>query len=170
LKDLVFETERLLVRHWRDADLPGIEAVYGNAEAMRWVGDGQPISKAQCIQWLEVTRANYQQRGYGMFAVELRVAPGLIGCCGIVHPGGQEEPEIKYAYLPAYWGMGIATEAARGMLEYAVSQHKLDYLIATTAPENTASHRVLLKAGMHYGELKTDADGLQTQVFEYLAK
>ena len=165
--DIVFETERLVVRRWRDSDLPDILAVYGDAEAMKWVGDGEPITEEEGREWLVVTRRNYEKRGYGMFAIEFRSEPGVIGFCGIVHPGGQEEAEVKYAYLRSVWGQGIATEALCSLISYGVTTHGLSRLIATTAPENTASHAVLVKAGMSRGELRADEDGSFTQFFEY---
>lgn len=167
--DAVFETERLVVRRWRDSDLPDLMAVYGDAEAMKWVGDGQPITEEQCREWIVVTRRNYEKRGYGMFAVEFKSGPGVIGFCGIVHPGGQEEAEVKYAYLRSVWGQGIATEVLGGLINYGVSAHGLSRMIATTAPENTASHAVLGKAGMRRGRLRADEDGGFTQLFEYEA-
>lgn len=164
-----FETERLLVRRWRDSDLPALLAVYGNAEAMRWVGDSRAITHEECVQWLAVTRSNYEKRGYGMFAIEERFSPGAVGFCGIVHPGGQPEPEVKYALLRSHWGRGLATEAVSGLIAYGARTHKLAFIIATTAPRNTASHRVLLKAGMQRGELRTNDDGTHTQLFHWHA-
>ena len=169
MTDLVFATERLLVRRWRESDLADLMAVYGDADAMRWVGDGEPITEDECRHWLEVTSANYEQRGYGMFAVELKSRSGVVGFCGIVHPGDQREAEVKYAYARAAWGQGIATEALAGLVRYGVQEHGIRYMIATTAPENIASHRVLEKAGMSRGELRAEDDGSYTQVFEYTA-
>lgn len=169
LIDIVFETERLVVRRWRDSDLPSLMAVYCDEDAMKWVGEGRPITEEKCAEWLIVTNQNYAKRGYGMFAVELKSAPGVIGFCGIVHPGGQEEAESKYAYQRRFWGQGIASEALVGLIDYGVKAHGIRRMIATTAPENTASHRVLVKAGMCRGELRSNDDGSSTQVFEYTA-
>lgn len=162
-----FQTERLLVRRWRDADLPALLAVYGDAEAMRWVGDGRAITQDECVQWLGVTRSNYEKRGYGMFAIEERDSPGAIGFCGIVHPGGQPEPEVKYALLRSRWGRGLATEAVSALIAYGTRTHGLAFMIATAASENTASHRVLLKAGMQRAELRANEDGTHTQLFHW---
>lgn len=165
----VFETKRLLVRRWRESDLPDLLAVYGDEDAMKWIGDGRPITEDECKQWLVVTRRNYEKHGYGMFAVELKSEPGVIGFCGIVHPGGHEQAEVKYAYLRRMWGQGIASEALVGLIRYGVSAHGIERMIATTAPENAASQRVLVKAGMDRGELRVNEDGSFTQVFEYTA-
>ncbi|MHC9083958.1 GNAT family N-acetyltransferase [Luteimonas sp. RIT-PG2_3] len=169
MADFAFETERLRVRRWRSSDLAALVSVYGDADAMRWVGDGQAITREQCMRWLDVTAANYERRGYGMFAVEQHATPGVIGFCGLVHPDDQPEPEIKYAFLRSHWGQGFATEAARGLMAYGASTFRMELIIATTAPANTASHRVLLKAGMTRGDLRCDEDGSQTQVFHWHA-
>lgn len=167
--DTVFETDRLVVRRWRNSDLTSLMAVYGDREAMKWVGDGQALTQALCAEWLIVTNRNYQKYGYGMFAVELKSESRVVGFCGIVHPGGQEAAECKYAYLRQFWGQGIASEALAGLIDYGVNTHGIRRMIATTAPQNIASHRVLLKSGMARGELRNNEDGSFTQVFEYTA-
>ena len=169
MPQVVFTTARLVARRWTHADIDAVEVVYGDADAMRWVGDGQPITRAECEQWMEVTFANYRTRGYGMFTLEDESSVSVIGFAGIVHPGGQSEPEIKYALLRAHWGRGVATEAAAGLLEYGATHHRLSRIIATTHPANIASHRVLLKAGMERGELRPNADGSQTLLFIWRA-
>ena len=93
----------------------------------------------------------------------------VVGFCGIVHLGGQFEAECKYAYLRQFWGHGIASEALAGLSGYGVKPHGLRRMIATTAPQNIASHRVLLKSGMARSELRNNEDDSFTQVFEYTA-
>ena len=160
----IFETERLIARRLQASDLAPLLAVYGDADAMRWVGDGEPITHEACVKWLEVTENNYRVRGYGMFALVARKTEEVLGFCGLVHPGGQPEAEIKYALKRSYWGSGLATEAAGAMLAYGATEHHLTEVIATTAPENVASHKVLLKAGMQRAELRDNEDGTFTQV------
>ncbi|MEP4485298.1 GNAT family N-acetyltransferase [Marinobacter alexandrii] len=167
MTDTLFVTENLSVRRWRDSDLAVLMSVYGDADAMKWVGDGQPISQGECEEWLVVTRKNYETRGYGMFAVEQRSTSLTIGFCGIVHPDGQEDAEVKYAYLRQFWGRGIASEALRGLITYGVNALAIGHLIATTDPQNHASHRVLTKAGFSRAELRRNEDGTDTLVFEY---
>jgi len=134
---------------------------------MRWVDDGKPLARADCVRWVDVTHRNYATRGYGMFAVVLRASGETIGFCGLVHPGGQVACELKYAFGRAHWGQGYATEAAAALLAHGAASFGVKAAIATTAPENLASHRVLLKAGMQRAELRTDDDGSQTQVFAW---
>ena len=132
---------------------------------MRWVGDGDTITREQCEKWIEVTLGNYQKRGYGMLAIEEAKSGKLIGFAGLVHPGGQVVPEVKYAFLRSHWGQGFASETVRGLIEYGRSDHSMSYIIATAAPANVASHKVLLKAGFGRGPLRQNGDGSETQVF-----
>jgi len=161
----MFETKRLLVRHVETADVDAMYAVYSDGEVMRWVGDGQPLDRGQCEQWVVVTQRNYASRGYGMSALLERRTRYVIGFCGLVHPGGQSKPEIKYALRRESWGQGFATEAVSAMLAYAASSLGIAQVIATAAPENTASHRVLRKSGMQLGELRQNEDDSLTQFF-----
>jgi len=161
----LFRTERLIARRIDARDVDAMARVYGDAEAMRWVDGGEPLPREGCVEWVAVTERNYAVRGYGMSAVVLRETGAIIGFCGIVHPGGQPEPEIKYAFLREHWGRGFATETVKGMLAWGLAAQGLARVIATTAPENKASHRVLEKAGMTDLETRTDDDGSATRVF-----
>lgn len=162
MPDVVFTTNRLVARRWRRSDAPALLAVYGDAEAMRWVGHGRALGPAECERWIDVTFANYAVRGYGMFALEEIATGVVVGFCGIVHPGGQPDPEVKYAFRRSHWGQGLATEAVSRLLRYGAECHGLRNIIATTAPENMASHRVLLKAGLERCELLDNSDGTKT--------
>ncbi|MEO0488727.1 MAG: GNAT family N-acetyltransferase [Cyanobacteria bacterium P01_A01_bin.123] len=166
----MFQTERLLVRHITDADVEAMHAVYGDAEAMKWVDDGQPLDRQGCIQWIDVTHRNYMSRGYGMSALVLKRTDAIAGFCGLVHPGRQPQVEIKYALLRAYWGQGLATEAVRGMLDYAREHLKIPRVIATIAPENKASRRVLLKVGMNHLETHRNEDETYTETLVWLVE
>ena len=138
---LLFQTQRLQVRRLASDDLDALYAVYSDAEAMRWVDDGQPISWADCVRWLEVTHRNYATYGYGMSALVLRATDAVIGFCGLVHPGGQVEAEIKYALLQPYWGQGLAGEGLEGLAQAA----------AQVGHGRLPAHRRITRAGRGEG-------------------
>jgi RimJ/RimL family protein N-acetyltransferase len=163
----LFETPRLIGRHLCMDDVDALYAVYGDPKAMRWVGDGEPLARQHCIDWVEVTEGNYATRGYGMTALVLRESGEVVGFCGLVHPGGQPECEIKYTLRRPFWGRGLATEAASAMLAYGARTHGLSRVIATIYPENTASARVLAKVGMQEVETRTGDDGTRIKVFAW---
>ena len=146
---VLFTTPRLQAQAMTDpALLPDMLAVYGHAPSMRWVGDGQPLDIAGCRAWLDVTERNFALRGYGMCALRRLDGSQVLGFAGLVHPGSQAQAEIKYALHPHQAGQGLATEAAVGLLAWGHQRFHLSEVIATTAAENTASHRVLGKAGL----------------------
>jgi [ribosomal protein S5]-alanine N-acetyltransferase len=169
MTDFLFETQRLRCRRWVTSDIEPLFAVYSDPDAMRWVGDGSPITRRECNDWLRVTAANYEKRGYGMFALEEIISGQVIGFCGLVHPGGQDEAEVKYAFLRSSWGKGLASEAITTLLSYGASQHSLTQIIATVHPDNLASQRVLAKVGLQKIEERQNEDGSVTFVYLWRA-
>jgi len=167
--EFLFATPRLFGRQIGISDLDDMLLVYGDEGAMRWVGDGTAISREDTVRWIGITEDNYRSRGYGMTALQARGTGVVVGFIGLVHPGGQSEAEIKYALKRDFWGKGLATEAVRGMLEYGHRVHRLRHVIATVDPDNLASHRVLLKAGLVKGKLEHHEDGTTTQYFDWHA-
>ncbi|MFT7676279.1 MAG: RimJ/RimL family protein N-acetyltransferase [Planctomycetota bacterium] len=161
----LFETERLACRQLSADDYDQLMAVYGDAQAMGWVGDGLVLTPEDGGRWIEVTHANYEQRGYGMSVISLRSTGQVLGFCGLVHPGGQPDVEVKYAFHRSTWGQGIATEAVRGMLDYGRGHHAMQEIIATVHPDNLASQRVLTKVGMRLAETIKQEDGSSTLLF-----
>ena len=161
----VFVSPRLRCRHWVATDRDALLRVYGDADAMRWVGDGSVLSEAEADLWLEITARNYARRGYGMFALDDRTTGELVGFIGLVHPGDQPEVEVKYALERAWWGRGVATEAVRHLLDAAASRYGVREVIATVAPEHAASQRVLAKSGMTRRADRVGADGGRTRVY-----
>ena len=169
MSSTIFKSERLICRRWVPEDFDTLFAVYSDREAMRWVGDGEPLTLDQCKEWFTVTEANYAKRGYGMFALVERETGTVVGFAGLVHPGGQKEPEVKYAFSRTHWGLGLATESIRHLLDYAASVHGMRHIIATVAPGHLASQRVLAKAGMELVRERLNDDGSTTFVFEWEA-
>lgn len=165
----LFETARLRARRLHAGDVDALHAVYGDPQVVTWVGDGEPLEREGCVRWVEVTQRNYDTRGYGMVALLARDTGAIVGFCGLVHPGGQPEAEIKYAFGRAHWGRGYATEAAAALLAWGHAAFGIAHVIATVAPDNAASQRVLEKAGMKRGRLRPNDDGSFTQIYDWHA-
>ncbi|MFK7915512.1 MAG: GNAT family N-acetyltransferase [Pseudomonadales bacterium] len=167
---VVFQTARLVCRRWLPGDADAIFTVYADPTGARWVDDGQPIAREDCDRWLNVTANNYVTRGYGMFALMSRDSTRVLGFCGLVHPGGQAEAEIKYALRSSYWGRGLATEAIAGLLGYGQEHHRLAKVIATVAAENHASRRALLKSQFRLTRETLEDDGVIVCCYEWRAQ
>jgi len=145
-----------------------MHAIYGDLETVRYVGDAELLSKESCLEWVEITDRNFERRGYGMVAFVDRASGEIVGCGGIVHPGQQEEPEVKYAFRRDQWGKGYASEAVIALVGYARGHWGVSRIIATAHPENSPSHRVLAKGGFTHAQDRVNEDGSITQVWESL--
>lgn len=163
----LFETDRIICRRLALPDVEDLHAVYSDPDAMRWVDDGQPIRRSECLRWLDVTLENYASRGYGMSTLVRREDGSVIGFCGLVHPNKQPEVEIKYALHRRFWGRGLATEAVKAMLAYARREFQISEVIATVASENMASRRVLIKAGMEVLARRSEPSDASIIVFSW---
>lgn len=162
---IVFTTARMAARLLSHDDASELLAVYGDPRTVRWIGNGTPLSLAECDRWIGITQRNYATRGYGMYALTRPTGGSVLGFVGLVHPDQQPDAELQYALHRAQWGRGLATEAAAGLLRHGVEVLGITRVVATIAPENAASRRVLDKIGMRFVEQRADADGLPTQHF-----
>ena len=141
-------------------------AIYGDPDVVKFVGDSKPLSEDMCKHWIDVTDKNFDSRGYGMVAFIERSSGELIGCGGIVHPDQQPEPELKYALRRDAWGKGFATEAVAALVKYSVQTLGIEWIIATIAPGNTLSQRVIAKVGFTHVRDRIEEDLTSTQIWE----
>ena len=73
----------------------------------------------------------------------------MIGTCGFTRfDSANNSAEIGYVINPAYHGQGIATEAARAVIDFGFSELRLHRIEARHMVGNDASHRVMEKLGM----------------------
>lgn len=161
----LFETERLLVRPWLPGDLDSIHAIYSDPLAMRWVGDGTPLDRDRCREWISVTAANHRSRGYGMCAIVDRADGRIVGSGGLVHPDGRRDAEIKYAFLRTHWRRGLASEFVPAMLAHGRDAHGMTRILSTVACAHSVSRLVLERSGLHRIGERVEKDGTTTCVY-----
>ncbi|WP_433356391.1 GNAT family N-acetyltransferase [Microtetraspora malaysiensis] len=145
-------TERLRLRMWRDDDLDPLAAMDGDPEVVRYIGDGVPRTREQTADTLARLRQRWQERGFGLFAVEVRETGEFAGWVGLTVPEYLPEllpaVEIGWRMARAHWGRGYATEAAREVLAFGFREVGLDEIVSVALVDNTASLRVMAKLGM----------------------
>jgi len=149
---MLFATPRLVVRPFEPADAPAVLPFWGDADAIRFLGSGEPWVRDEpsAVACINRTGAYYDAHpGYGFFAVELKADTSLAGHIAL-KPLGADEIEIGWLLDRRYRGRGIAYEAASGMLRYGFETQGLDQIVAVMYPENTASRRVAERLGMAY--------------------
>ena len=143
------ETERLLLRPFTPRDAEALHAIWGDPAAARFGGDWpRPETVADTRAYLEPIVAGQAERGYASWAVIERETGRLIGDCGLFPADGAgPDVELAYGLAPDVWGRGYATEAAAACVRAGFDQLELDRIVADVDPANTASIRVLEKAG-----------------------
>lgn len=144
-------TARLVLRRWQTEDLDALAAVNADAEIMRTVGPGRPLSRAESAQALDTLMEHWHLHGFGLWAVEERTTGRLIGRAGLWHPPDWPDVEVGWLLARESWGCGLATEAGREALVYAFEHRHILRLGSIIRPGNTASERVAERLGMHPG-------------------
>lgn len=145
----ILRTARLILRTWSERDAEAAFRIYGDAEAMRYVGPGKPLSDlAQMRKYLLWMTLHQGRRGYAPWAAEEAASGELVGACGFVWQDATREHEILYHFRRDRWGMGYATEAAGAALAHGLGPLGFHRVMALAYPENLPSQRVLGKIGM----------------------
>jgi RimJ/RimL family protein N-acetyltransferase len=141
-------TDRLLLRERRLEDIPAYLEMDGDAEVMRYVGDGAvPNPVAHAVRMRQRIAAG-SGNGVWVWSVFERERPTEFLGCTLLSP----EPklnliELAYRFRRNAWGRGFATEAGRACLDYGFGALGLQEIAALAYPENRRSQRVLEKLG-----------------------
>jgi RimJ/RimL family protein N-acetyltransferase len=144
----MLETDRLILREMTRDDAEALLTVFADPETMQFYPS--PFDLAKTDAWIEWNLQNYQQYGYGLWALTLKATGELIGDCGLVvqQVEDAEEIEIGYHVRRDLWGQGIATEAARTCRDYGFRKLNCERLVSLIHPANLASRRVAEKNEM----------------------
>jgi RimJ/RimL family protein N-acetyltransferase len=139
----VLETERLLLRRPDAGDIGAIAAIAGDWEvARRLARVPHPYGDEDARFFLDMIVPSEW-----VWAVTLRKAGGLVGMVGLTPEAGHHTAELGYYLDRRHWGIGIATEAARSVVDYGVRVLGLRCLTAGYFLDNPSSGRVLSKLG-----------------------
>ena len=144
---VTLQTERLILRLFREADLDAYAEMSGDAEVMRYLGSGLPLTRAEAWRSMALMLGHWQLRGYGLWAVEERASGAMVGRIGCWNPEGWPGLEVGWTLRRRYWGRGFATEGARAALGYAFTQLGCRHVISLIRPANAASIRVAERLG-----------------------
>ena len=145
---IILETERLVLREFVLDDAPFILDLLNQPSFHRFIGD-------KGVRTLEDARAylrqgpidSYATHGFGLYHVALKESMLPIGMCGLLKREALPHPDIGFAFLPAYWSRGYATESARAVLDYAVEVLALNRILAVTSTDNHDSMNLLGRLG-----------------------
>jgi|SRR5215471_14912365 len=159
---VILKTERLAFRHLEIADLDALHRLYSDPQIRKHFPEGT-LTRDETRDELEWFLHGHPDRPeLGLWAaIELRNG-AFLGRCGLLPWTIDGKPEVELAYLidKSRWGEGLATEAARGIVQYSRDQLGLKRLICLIMPGNAASAAVAVKAGMAFEREFTGEFGL----------
>jgi RimJ/RimL family protein N-acetyltransferase len=148
----ILETQRLLLRHLLLEDLDDLFAFYGDPDVVKYIPDA-PRSYEETreeLEWFLNGHPKFPE--LGLWATVHKETGQFIGRCGLLPwtLDGQHEVEVAFALSKAYWGKGLATEAAQAIVQYGFEHLHLSRLICLIDHDNQGSIHVATKLGMTY--------------------
>jgi ribosomal-protein-alanine N-acetyltransferase len=144
----ILTTERLLLREMVPADLDFVAAMLADPEVMRFYP--KTYTRAEAQEWLDRQRTRYLRDGHALWLASWRATGEPVGQIGVVRQTvkGVDETEVGYLLARAFWGQGLATEAARACRDHALQTLGRSHVISLIRPENLSSCRVAERMGM----------------------
>ncbi|PWR05658.1 GNAT family N-acetyltransferase [Micromonospora acroterricola] len=147
-------TDRLSLRRLRDDDLDALASMNADPEVMRYILDGSVRDREQSAAGLRRMIRDWDVRGFGLFAVELRETGAVAGWVGLSVPEFLPEVlpavEIGWRLDRGFWGHGYAAEAAAEVMRFGFETRDLDRIISIRHVDNARSARVMEKMGLSY--------------------
>ena len=148
--DFRIETERLVLREWREDDAEALYPFGQDARTMAFLG---PLASREKTQQLVAGQMlNQSLFGYCFWPIERRSDGALLGMCGLQSAPAktplEECIEIGWRLASTHWGQGYALEAAQAALEWGWANLDHDTIWSMTVPANAASWGLMIRLGM----------------------
>jgi RimJ/RimL family protein N-acetyltransferase len=180
VQGLEIRTERLVLRLPELEDAAAALGLYTDPVAMEFIGGVHPDAASDpefvVRRWLQ----RWDDNGCGPFSIVRREDAQWIGRSGLLvwdvrtwthttfdDAGEQAQPELGWALVREHWGNGYATEAARGVREWAYRYFGVERLVSVIAPANVRSQQVAERLGATPGETVNLFDGGPHVVWEH---
>ena len=147
----MIETERLILRPWRESDRPAWRAMMAQPEVAYWLGG--PWTDIETDAAFDRTAAAVEAEGHGVWAAERRTDHIFLGAIGIRRVSFEDHPmfghtELAWRLTRAAWGEGYASEGAAASLAWGFETLALSEVLAFTAVSNLRSQAVMRRIGM----------------------
>lgn len=160
------ETERLVLRDWRDDDWPDFFRLTNTPSVMRWLGWLDEEKQAAQRARVETCAARH---GHCFWLAERKADGGhlsgeRLGFCGLKRADAPESPvegrfEIGWRMREDAWGHGYAKEAALASLRAGFERFGAEEIVALTVIQNEASWGLMTRLGMRRREDLDFPDG-----------
>ena len=163
----ILETERLIVRHLSADDAGFVLELLNEPSFIRYIGDKQVRNLDDARRYIaDGPLQSYELNGFGLYLVELKASHTPVGICGVLKRDTLPDPDIGFAFLPAYWNQGYAIESATAVMKYARQVLGMKRILAITSPDNQASEKLLGRIGIRFDRLvKLAEDAAPVKLF-----
>jgi len=149
----ILETPHLILRPWRLEDADTLFRILQEPDILEYFPPTTfTLEKTQ--RYISHQLNQWQERGYGHWAVTLKLDGRLVGWDGLEYLPETRENEVAYLLSHQVWGCGYATEAARAAVRYGLETAGLQAIIGLVHPGNIGSIRVLEKCGLTFIDRK----------------
>ena len=163
----MFQTERLHIRKINLEDAPFVYELLNSPGWLQYIGDRGVSDLKKAEAYIEERYLPSYKNGLGNFIVVHKESGKPIGSCGLYKRDHLEFPDIGFAFLPDYLGKGYGYEAASAMLEYALTDLKLEKVLGFTVDYNVASIKLLEKLGLkNVGTFQLEDDDEELLLFQ----
>jgi RimJ/RimL family protein N-acetyltransferase len=141
------ETERLILRSFREDDVDVMGRLFANPDFMRF-SLGVFIDRKQTVAFIEKVMGWDRTGIPSQFAVVPRGEDAIVGYCGFFqHAEAPGEIEIGYRLHPDYWNRGLITEAALAVRDHGFRDWKLPRVISLITRKTSRQVAWLRKMG-----------------------
>lgn len=159
------ETKRLIIRPWKSDDFHYYLKFCMDSEVMLPSGIRPSGNKIQGKSDFERVRRN--RDAYAIVLKETGYAVGCIKFQKDIRRHCVNSISIAYELNKNYWGMGIMTEALKGMICFAFEYKRVDVIGIGHFTENDRSRRVIEKCGfIHEGLIRKSYKRFDGVVFD----
>ena len=161
------ETSRLSLRRLSADDAGFILRLLNEPSFLRYVGDKGVRTRDDAARYIETgPLESYRRLGFGLFVVELRATGEPIGICGLLKREALADPDLGFAFGPAFQRKGYAFESASAIVAEARSFWGLERIVAITTEDNDASVQLLGKLGFTFeGMVRLSESGPPLRLF-----
>lgn len=146
MRETTIETERMILRMFRESDFAEYAEICADPEITRFTF-GKPLKKWEAWRHMAYLIGHWELRGHGYFAAEEKATGRLIGRIGFTDMATWPGFELGWTIATEFQGRGLATEGARRLLRYAFEELDKPHVISLVHPDNIASRRVAEKLG-----------------------
>lgn len=162
---MILETQRLILREYTPEDFEALFALLSDPETMQHYP--KPYDAEGTRRWIDWNLRNYQEYGFGLWAMERKQTGEFIGDCGLTIQkiDGQLLPEIGYHIHKTFWRQGFGKEAAKAVRDWAFSHTQYDCLYSYMKHTNIGSYSTAASVGMK--KIKEYPDPEDERLFVY---